>query len=374
MAEAGSMAKRTDSRKRRKDRPHRKRRRRSPGEVPGTILPHPEAPQPILRITAYGPNDIVEREVLDPSEISGYMGRWPVVWVDFRGLGDAGLISRVGELFGIHRLALEDVINLGQRAKLEEYAGHVFIVAYIPKCEEHLHSEQLSLFAGANFVLTFQEDTGDDLEAVRERIRSRRGRIRDAGADFLAYALLDCAIDHYFPVIDTYGERLDQLEDDILGGLDRDIIARLHDIRRDLRALKRTLWQLRDATERFMSGTRSPVSESTRLYLRDCHDHTIRAIEAVESFGELAADLSSLYFARMSHRMNDIMRLLTIIATIFIPLTFITGVYGMNFNPDVSPFNMPELNWYWGYPFVWGVILCVILGLVLYIRRRGWLR
>jgi magnesium transporter len=368
------MPSRTAPRRKRKDRALRSRRKRSPGEVPGSIVPHPEAPRPVIRVTAYGPNDVVDRELHDPSEIAGYIGRWPVVWVDVRGLGDAPTLGRIGDLFGVHRLALEDVVNLGQRAKLEEFSGHVFIVAYILHYDTQLQSEQLSLFTGENFVLTFQEGSGNSLEAVRERIRNRRGRIREAGADFLAYALLDCAIDHYFPIIDLYAERLDQLEDDVLTGVDRDIIARIHDIRRDLRHLKRTVWQLRDATERFMSGAHSSVSDATRLYLRDCHDHTIRAIEAVESFSELAADLSSLYFARMSHRMNEIMRLLTLIATIFIPLTFITGVYGMNFNPEVSPFNMPELNWYWGYPFVWGIILVVILGLVLYVHRRGWLR
>lgn len=357
--------------KRRRARPARKRRR-SPGEIPGALVHDPEAPRAVVRLLAYGPNEFVEREIKDPNEIRSYMGKWPVVWIDVDGAGDAETIGRIGDLFSVHRLALEDVVNLGQRTKLEEYEGHLFLVAYIVDYSDHLTSEQFSLFTGEDFVLTFQEKPGDSFEAVRERIRLKRGRIRDAAADFLAYALLDCLIDHYFPVLEVYHERLERIEEDILLGEDRDILARLHEIRRELRVLKRMMLQLRDATERFMGGARATVSESTRLYLRDCHDHTIRAIDQVESFAELASDLSAFYFQKMSYQMNEVMRLLTLIATIFIPLTFITGIYGMNFNPEVSPFNMPELNWTMGYPFVLSLMLGVVGGLLFYFRRKGW--
>lgn len=368
------MATKAAPHRKRRNRPHHKSRERSPGETPGTLVRDPEAPRPVVRVMAYGPNEWVEREIKDPAEIRGYLGHYPVVWVDVDGLGDVETIARIGEVFDLHRLALEDVVNLGQRTKLEEYAGHLFIVAYILAVTDQLQSEQLSLFTGEDFVLTFQEHPGDSLEAVRDRIRHARGRIREAGADFLAYALLDCVIDHYFPVLDVYNDRLDRVEEDILIGEDREIISRLHEIRRDLRSLKRTLWQLRDATERFMSGANSPVTDVTRIHLRDCHDHAIRALDLVESFSELAVDLSALYFSRMSHKMNEVMRLLTLIATIFIPLTFITGIYGMNFNTESSPYNMPELNWMFGYPFAWLLILGVVIGLMTYYRRRGWLK
>lgn len=360
---------------RKKRRPHtvRRKRQRSPGEVPGTLAHDPEAQNTVVRLLAYGPDAFVEREISDPSEIQEYIGKWPVLWVDVNGLGDPDIIGKIGDLFGVHRLALEDVVNLGQRTKLEEYAGHLFLVAYILDYTDQLQSEQLSLFTGHDFVLTFQERPGDSLESVRQRVRNRRGRVREAGADYLAYTLLDCVIDHFFPVLDLYNDRLEQVEDDVLVGEDHDLLARLHEIRRDLRTLRRMLWQLRDATERFMSGTHARVTEATRIYLRDCHDHTIRAIDLVESFTELASDLSALYFSKMSHRMNDVMRLLTLIATIFIPLTFITGLYGMNFNTRNSPFNMPELDWYWGYPFVWVLILGVVASLLIYFRRKGWL-
>lgn len=368
------MTSKRTARKKRRIRTIRKRGRPVPGEAPGTLRHDPQAPPAVIRVLAYGPDDYVEKTIDDPEEIRSYFGKWPVLWVDVSGAGDAETVGYIGEMFKVHRLALEDVVNLGQRTKLEEYAGHLFLAAYIPHFTEELIREQLSLFTGADFVLTFQERSGDSLEAVRQRIRKKRGRIRDAGADFLAYALLDCLIDHYFPVLDLYNDRLERIEEDVLVGEDREILARLHDIRRDLRLLKRMMLQLRDATERFMSGAHSRVTESTRIYLRDCHDHTIRAIDQVELFMELAADLSSLYFSKMSHRMNEIMRLLTLIATIFIPLTFVTGIYGMNFNTEASPFNMPELNWRFGYLFFWVLMIGIIGGLLIYFRRKGWWR
>lgn len=368
------MSMKSFTRRKRRLRPGGKTRRRSPGEVPGSLVHDPEAPRAVIRMLAYGPDEFVEHEIKDPGEIREHLGRWPVIWIDVDGAGDAETIGRIGDLFAVHRLALEDVVNLGQRAKLEEYEGHLFLVAYIVDYSDHLTSEQFSMFAGEDFVLTFQEKPGDSFEAVRERIRMKRGRIRDAGADFLAYALLDCLIDHYFPVLEIYHERLERIEEDILIGEDREILARVHEIRRELRVLKRMMLQLSDATERFMSGARARVTEATRLYLRDCHDHTIRAIDQVESFTELASDLSAFYFQKMSYQMNEVMRLLTLIATIFIPLTFITGVYGMNFNTAKSPFNMPELNWTMGYPFVLSLMLGVVGGLLLYFKRRGWWR
>lgn len=368
------MTTRRNARKKRKIRPLRRRPRPQPGEAPGTLLHDPDAPRAVIRVLAYGPDEYVEKTIENPEEIRSWIGKWPVLWVDVSGAGDAHAVGSVGDIFNVHRLALEDVVNLGQRTKLEEYAGHLFLVANILHFTDQLFTEQLSLFNGADFVLTFQENPGDSLEAVRERIRKKRGRIRDAGADFLAYALLDCLIDHYFPVLDLYNDRLERIEEDVLIGEDREILARLHDIRRDLRLLKRMMFQVRDATERFMSGAHARVTESTRIYLRDCHDHTIRAIDQVELFMELAQDLSSLYFSKMSHRMNEVMRLLTLIATIFIPLTFVTGIYGMNFSTEASPFNMPELSWRFGYLFFWALMLGIVGGLLLYFRRRGWWR
>jgi magnesium transporter len=368
------MATKKKARKKRQFRSIGVRKLRVPGEAPGTLTHDPEAPRAIIRVLAFGPDDFVEKTIKAPSELKDLLHKWPVMWVDVSGAGDAETIGQIGEIFQVHRLVLEDVVNLGQRTKLEEYSGHLFLVAYILHFTDQLFSEQFSLITGPDFVLTFQERSDDSLETVRNRIRGKRGRVRDAGADFLAYTLLDCLIDHYFPVLDLYNDRLEQIEEDVLLGDEREIVARLHEIRRDLRVLRKMMWQLRDATERLMSGANPRVTELTRVYLRDCHDHTIRAIDLVESFGELAADLSSLYFAKMSHRMNEVMRLLTLIATIFIPLTFITGVYGMNFNPEASPFNLPELNWTYGYPFAWALMLSLVATLLFYFHRKGWWR
>jgi magnesium transporter len=350
------------------------RRRAAIGAPPGTLLADPEAPPPRLSVLVYDAERCEEAVLDTPDAYQDYRRDWPMLWADVEGLGDADVVQRVGDVFGLHRLALEDVLNTYQRAKTEEYSDHVFVVARMTLLDHgELHSEQIGLFVGRGWLVTFQERPGDCFDPVRDRIRQARGRIRVGGPSYLAYALLDAIVDNYFPVLEHYGERLEDLEDDVVQNPTPDVVNAIRSIRRDLLGLRRAVWPMREAIGALMREGNAFVDDETRVYLRDCYDHTIQVIDLLENYREIASGLMDVYLSSVSNRMNEIMKVLTIIATVFIPLTFVVGVYGMNFNTSVSRWNMPELAWRWGYPAVWGVMLLIALGLFLYFRRKRWI-
>ncbi len=356
-------------------RPRRKRRAppRTVGATPGTLRIHPDAPRPVVRVMAYGPDDFSEQEVEDPESLAPLLGKWPVTWVNVDGLGDAETLTRIGEIFRMHPLALEDAVNVPQRAKVEQYGENIFIVTRMVSLGEHLETEQLSLFLGCGVVVTFQEHAGDCLEPVRERIRKGTGRLRSAGADYLVYALLDAVIDAYFPVLEQRGEHLEMLEDQVIAHPDSSMIARIHTAKRDLLALRRAIWPQREAINSLLRDPIDLIAETTHVYLRDCYDHVIQVIDVVETYRELASGLLDAYQSSVANRMNEVMKVLTIIATIFIPLGFLAGIWGMNFDPEASPFNMPELGWRYGYPVGLALMATVAVCLLLFFWRRGWL-
>jgi len=327
----------------------------------------------VVRAILYGPDQIEELAVTDVEALRPLIGRRPVMWVNVDGLGDVELIRRLGELFGLHRLALEDVVNTHQRPKVEEYADHIFIVTKIVHEEPALATEQVSMFLGRDFLLTFQEDVGDCFDPVRERLRNDRGRIRGAQADYLAYALLDAAIDEYFPVLERYGELVERLEDDVMAEPTGRIAARIHLAKRDLLTLRRAIWPQREAINALIRDVSPLVAEPTRIHLRDCYDHCVQLIDMVETYREIASGLVDIHLSSISAHMNEIMKVLTIIATIFIPLGFVASLYGMNFDPEASPWNMPELRWYWGYPAVLAIMAVVAVALLFYFQRKGWI-
>ena len=333
----------------------------------------PAATAPVVRAILYGPDQIEEVAVANVDELRPLIGRRPVMWVNVDGLGDVELIRRLGEMFGLHRLALEDVVNTHQRPKVEEYADHIFIVTKIVHEEPALATEQVSMFLGRDFLLTFQEDVGDCFDPVRERLRNDRGRIRGAQADYLAYALLDAAIDEYFPVLERYGELVEGLEDAVMAAPTARIVSRIHLAKRDLLTLRRAIWPQREAINALVRDVSPLIAEPTRIHLRDCYDHCVQLMDMVETYREIASGLVDIHLSSISAHMNEIMKVLTIIATIFMPLGFIAGVYGMNFNAAASPWNMPELRWYWGYPFALGLMAAVAAGLVVYFWRKAWI-
>jgi magnesium transporter len=352
-------------------------RRSLPGTPPGVLVVEPGAPKPVVTLIAYGPQQVIEQKLDKPADfdrIPQIVEQYPVTWINVDGLGDADVVARLGKIFGLHPLALEDVMNTHQRSKVEQYGDHLFIVARMIEGEEQCEADQLGMFLGNRFLVTFQHRPGDCFDPLRERIRVGRGIIRTSGPDYLAYGVLDGIVDSYFPILERFGEEIDTLEDEIMGKPDRGIITRIHDVKSKLLLLRRAIWPLREALHVLVRDPIPLIHESTRVYLRDCSDHTFQLIDLLETYRELASDLLELYHSSLSNRMNEVMQVLTVIATIFIPLTFIVGVYGMNFDTSVSPWNMPELKWYWGYPAVWCVMLAVAGGLLLFFRRKGWLR
>lgn len=355
----------------------RKRRfahRTQPGAPPGVLVPDLNAPPTRIEVIGYGPAGHARKAVDEVQDIRPMLEQWPVTWVNVDGLGDTTVISELGELFGFHRLALEDVVHVHQRPKVEAYNDCLFIVAKMPLGGGTYAAEQIAMFLGPRYVVTFQERPGGDcLEAVRLRIQSGVGKAPGAGADHLMYAVLDAIIDHYFPLVELAGERLEEIEDELLTKASRGLMTRLHEVRRDLVMLRRYVWPLRDALNTLIRDTGPLIRDDTKVYLRDCHDHTVQLIDLVESYRDLASGLTDLHLSSVSHRTNEIMRVLTVISTIFIPLTFIAGVYGMNFDPAASPWNMPELKSRWGYPLVMLGMGLLAAAQLLYFWRRGWL-
>ncbi|OGQ93102.1 MAG: magnesium and cobalt transport protein CorA [Deltaproteobacteria bacterium RIFOXYA12_FULL_61_11] len=343
---------------------------------PGTISPPQDAHPPRLQVLAYDATCVTERDLDSVAALQAFRTGSQLLWVNIEGVGDAATFKALGDLFGLHSLALEDVVNLHQRPKAEEYGDYAYVVLQMPTNEESLSLEQLSLFFGKDFVITIQEGLpGDCLEPVRHRIRNAPigGRLRTSGADYLAYAVMDAIIDSYFPVTERLDARLEHLEEQVVAPAAEGTVAELHAVRHDLQMLRRILAASREAISKLERGETGPVSEATLPFFRDCHDHTAQLLDAVETLRELSAGLLDLHLAGVSNRMNEAMKMLTLIATIFIPLSFIASLYGMNFDRSASPWNMPELEWYLGYPFALTLMLLTVLGFLWYFRHRGWL-
>jgi magnesium transporter len=353
--------------------PHHRRRRVPPGSPPGTLVPDPNESPPRISVIAYGPDDLVEADVERIADLPPYLSSWPVTWVNVDGLGDVGVLQELGALFGLHRLALEDVINLHQRAKVDDYGERLFLVTHMASLAAmDLQIEQMSMFVGPAFLLTFQHLPGDCLGPVRLRLRGGNGNLRRSGPDYLAYALIDAALDGFFPVLEVLGERLEELEVGILDDPTPATRHQIHQIRHGLLSLRRTIWPQREALNQLVRDPIPLVAPETRVYLRDAYDHVIQLIDLVEAYREFASDLTDLYLSSVSTRMNEVVKVLTIISTIFIPLSFVAGVYGMNFD-TTWPWNMPELGWRFGYLLALGLMAAVAAVLLAYFRRRDWL-
>ncbi len=292
----------------------------------------------------------------------------PFVWAAVTGLGDIDVLRAVADVFSLHRLALEDVVNTHQRAKLEEYPEHQFVVLRRYDSKRPADAEQVSVFLGDGYVLSFEEHAADGFAPVRARLRDGNSRLRSHGPDYLAYALVDAAVDSWFPALEALGDRMELVEDEVLAGeAQPSVVADLHAMRREMLAARRALWPLREVTASLVRGDSPRVSEDTRVYLRDVHDHVVQLVDLLENCRELGAGLMELHLATASMKLNEVMKVLTVIATVFIPLTFVVGIYGMNFD------FMPELRWEHGYPAVMGGMLALALGMLLWFRRRGWL-
>ncbi|KPK38110.1 MAG: magnesium transporter [Gammaproteobacteria bacterium SG8_47] len=349
------------------------KRYHTPGTPPGTLVTA-EAGSFRIRLIDYTDSEFLEKDLAHAQECRPYLERSTVTWIHVCGEPQAETMHQLGELFRLHPLALEDVINRGQRPKLDEFDGQLFVIMAMPQINAgHAEIEQISAFAGRGYVITFCRGDSDPFEPVRQRLRKRAGKLRARGADYLLYSLLDIVIDTGFPVLESFGDDIESVEDELLEKPTQAAMQRLHELRREFLLLRRMLWPQREVVNSLMRGNLEFISDETTLYLRDCYDHVIQIMDLLETYRDMTANLLDVYLSSLSNRLNDVMRVLTVIATVFMPLTFIVGVYGMNFGTnDKSPWAMPELGWYYGYPMVWMVIGAVAAGMILYFKRRGW--
>ena len=348
-----------------------------PGSIPGTISIADCAKPPEIDLIDYNSDRYEYGTNLTPEECLAHLTTKSVSWIDVGGLGDKATLEKLGEVFELHPLILADIVNVPQRSKLEDYQEQLVIIIQMVNSaptEREIWLEQVSFVLGKNYLLTVQEEPQQDcFNPVRDRLKKNKGTIRQHQADYLAYALWDTIIDGYFPVLEMYGERIEELEELVLSQPSKVTLGKIHQIKRDLLSLRRAIWPQRDVLNILIRDGHVLISDRTLRYLKDIYDHTIQIIDTIEIYRELASGLMDVYLSAVSNKMNEVMKLLAVISTIFIPLTFIAGVYGMNFNTDASPWNMPELNWSWGYPLCLALMLAIAIALSVYFKRRGWI-
>jgi magnesium transporter len=350
----------------------RRKRRPPPGSSPGQIFIEPDSPKPVVDAIAYGPADAEYKDArnIDVATAAGMVGGAPVVWIDVEGLGDATVLRDLGQRFAMHRLALEDVAATHQRSKVDRYDNGLFIVIRAPALSDAgFDTEQVSFFVGKGFLLTFQDGhPGDCFAPVRDRIARHVGRIRNSGPDYLSYALIDAVVDAYYPVLERLGERVDALEQHALSSPTPETTVDIRNLRRDLLAARRAIWPLREAIHSLTRDHAANLDAETVVHLRDCYDHCVELLDLVEMYRDLASGLMDVHLSSLNNRLNEVLRVLTVVSTIFIPMSFIASVYGMNFD------HMPELRWRYGYAFALGLMGAVGLGLLGWFWKSGWLR
>lgn len=348
-----------------------RKRSRKAGLPPGTVVYSGEVRKRDVGITIfdYDQDHVDEKSISSIDEVLPFRDTATVTWINVDGIHDTSIIESLGAHFGIHPLVQEDIVSTGQRPKFDDFDDYFFITLRMMSYEDskdNIESEQVSLVVGSNFVISFQEHLGDVLDPVRDRIRQKKGRITKMGPDYLAYALLDIIIDNYYVILEKIGDRIESMEDDLLGNPSIDTLHAIQRSKRDMIYLRKSIWPLREAINGLERSESKLISKQTRIFLRDVYDHTIQVIDTVESLRDMVSGMLDMYMSSASNRMNEVMKVLTIIATIFIPLTFIAGIYGMNFE------FMPELGVRWAYPAVWVVMGIVGLTMVMFFKRKNW--
>jgi len=346
-----------------------------PGSAPGEdlVATHPTGERATLSIMDFSVQNLSEETNVDMATVRRCLASPDIMWLHVQGRPSPELLKNLGEVYGLHTLALEDVFKAGQRSKAEHYADHYFLLINIPvDGGDGADSEQACFFLGERYLLSFHNGDESIWEPIRKRLRNEPPtRVRSSGADYLLYALLDMAIDHAFPYLETLATQIETIEDSIFRNPEPSAIDELHGIRHKLIFLRRMLWPQRDMVNTLLRDEEGLIHEQTKVFLRDCHDHTVQILELVESYHEVSNSMHDLYLSSLSNRMNEVMKVLTMIATLFIPLSFVVGLYGMNFDTR-SPWNMPELSAYYGYPVLLLLMLGAGIAMVFYFKRKGW--
>ncbi len=350
-----------------------KKRSQKSGLLPGTLVHIGRAGTGDVKITVidYNNDDFQEKQLSSIEQCRDLKERASVTWLNIDGLDDMGTIEQAGRFFNIHPLTLEDIVNTDQRPKIETFENYIFVVLKMltfNDADKTIDGEQVSLILGGNFVLSFQERPGDVFDFIRERIRQAKGRIRKMEADYLVYSLIDAIVDNYFVILEKLGEIIESLEDEVVSDPTEKTVRKIHSIKRELIILRKSIWPLREVVNSLRKSETAQITKNTEIYFSDVYDHTIQIIDTLESFRDMASGMMDLYLSGVSNRMNSVMKVLTIIATIFIPLGFIAGVYGMNFE------HMPELHSRWMYPAgFWIIIIAIIAAMLFMFKRKNWL-
>ena len=348
----------------------------APGSPPGTLIIDEDSVAPNIFLIDYSENEAIGLKLNTPEDCTPHLDTHSVSWVDVQGLGSEDVLQRLGKVFNLHALVLEDVVNIPQRPKAESFEDHELIILHMVTSRKDgrgFYDEQVSLILGKNYVLTVQEEPENDVfEPIRQRIHRNRGVIRSHKSDYLTYALIDAIVDGFFPVLEDYGERLENLQDEVVDKPTRQTLEKIHKIKRELLLLRRAIWPQRDAINSLIREKSPLIDQEVQIYLRDCYDHTVQVMDMVETYRELAANLMDIYLSSLSNSTNEIMRFLTVISTVFIPLTFIAGVYGMNFDTSL-PGNLPELKLPYGYALCLLLMLSVSGSLLYFFKTKGWL-
>ncbi|MFH0794967.1 MAG: magnesium/cobalt transporter CorA [bacterium] len=351
---------------------HSKRRSNKIGLPPGTPVHIGEQKAEKVKFALFLYNESQYEEISPQSvqEIQKFKDKPMRKWLNVDGLHDVQVLQSIGDLLGLHPLVVEDIINTQQRPKADIYEDYLYIVLKMLTYDEAkrwVPSEQISIILSKDFVVSFQEQEGDVFDPIRDRIRTAKGRVRKLGADYLAYVLIDSIVDHYFMVLEKLGEDIEELEDELVAIPTPKTVRSIHHLKRELIHLRKAVWPLREMINLLLHEDTPLITDSTKIFLRDVYDHTIHVIDTVETYRDLVSGMLDLYLSSVSNRMNEVMKLLTIIATIFIPLTFVVGIYGMNFE------WMPELHWREGYPLILLIMLVIALVMVAFFRKRKWL-
>lgn len=352
--------------------------RKKPGTAPGTVeyLGRKRVEEISITVHDYGQDHAESIPIESIEDSRPYLEKPSKTWINVQGLHDVEKLKSICEYFDLHPLIQEDIVNTSQRPKVEQYDNCTFIVMrMLSYSTEHqaVDSQQISIILGTNYVLSFQETDQPIFEPVVKRLTIAKSRMRALGPDYLAYALMDNITDHYFNLLNILGEQLEAVEDELMNEPDENTFQQIHSLRKEITFTRKAIWPTRDMLNAVIRDESDFIKEPTKIFIRDVYDHTVQLIDNLENFREMIMGIHDMYMSHVSNKMNEVMKVLTIIATIFIPLTFIAGVYGMNFNPEASPYNMPELNWYYGYPASWGVMIVVAAIMVIYFRRKDWL-
>jgi magnesium transporter len=343
--------------------------------TPGTLTRHKRRKPrpPHIRVFDYDADRIDEIKDASPEQCANYLVSTANAWIHVSGHPEIEQLKELRMQLGLHALALEDVVNTVQRPKTETFEEQLFVIMNLPVLEEdHLQSRQISVFLTGNTVISFHDGPEELFEPVFKRLQGGNPLLRKGGPDALLYAILDLVVDYGFPVLEVLGEQLEQLEEDILRGQEKDCLDALHALRRKLVTLRRMLWPQREVIGHLMAEREDLIGPEIKIYLRDCYDHTIQIMDLIESYRDTGASLLDVYLSGVSNRLNETMRVLTVIATIFIPPTFLASIYGMNFDRDASAWNMPELGWTFGYPLAWLIMLGTVAGMLVWFKRRNW--